>query len=112
MTCRVCGCTESTPCISPYGEACSWSPSDGTLCSFCFTTAAALAPWLLTANRSGRAFEPLFENLVLAAGQILVADAEEAQAEAHGGEPRIVIYGEADANAFLREMAAGAGGGR
>lgn len=32
-TCRVCGCTDSNPCIGCYGETCSWAESD--LCSFC-----------------------------------------------------------------------------
>jgi hypothetical protein len=32
-TCRVCGCTDVTPCINGYGEPCSWIESD--LCSAC-----------------------------------------------------------------------------
>jgi hypothetical protein len=31
--CRVCGCTNSTPCIDGLGQACAWVGPD--LCSFC-----------------------------------------------------------------------------
>ena len=31
--CRVCGCTDFEPCISPGGETCRWIEDD--LCDFC-----------------------------------------------------------------------------
>lgn len=32
-TCRECGCTESSPCIDKFGQACAWVEDD--LCSSC-----------------------------------------------------------------------------
>lgn len=34
--CRVCGCTETTPCVNDYGETCAWADAERTLCSACF----------------------------------------------------------------------------
>jgi len=31
--CRICGCTETTPCIDKEGEACMWQDNSETLCS-------------------------------------------------------------------------------
>ncbi len=33
--CRVCGCTESTPCVNGAGESCAWADRTQTLCTFC-----------------------------------------------------------------------------
>ena len=33
MKCRVCGCTDSEPCIGTNGETCAWS--EVGLCDFC-----------------------------------------------------------------------------
>lgn len=32
-TCRVCGCTDISPCIGDFGECCYWTKAD--LCSAC-----------------------------------------------------------------------------
>ena len=33
--CRKCGCTEDWACVDFWGDACAWSASDPTLCSYC-----------------------------------------------------------------------------
>ena len=33
--CRICGCTENTPCEHADGRPCSWFEEDLTLCSCC-----------------------------------------------------------------------------
>ncbi len=33
--CRVCGCTETTPCADAAGDACAWANTDMTLCTCC-----------------------------------------------------------------------------
>ena len=33
--CRKCGCTEDRACVDGWGDACAWSASDPTICSFC-----------------------------------------------------------------------------
>jgi hypothetical protein len=36
MKCRVCGCTESSPCVDPAdGSTCGWADEEATLCTFC-----------------------------------------------------------------------------
>ena len=34
-SCRKCGCTEDRACVDFWGDACAWSASDPTLCSYC-----------------------------------------------------------------------------
>ena len=34
-SCRMCGCTEDRACADFWGDACSWSATDRTICSFC-----------------------------------------------------------------------------
>lgn len=34
MRCRVCGCTESLPCVNGYGVPCSWLGDD--FCTACY----------------------------------------------------------------------------
>ena len=33
--CRMCGCTEESACVDAWGDACSWSVVDPTICTFC-----------------------------------------------------------------------------
>lgn len=33
--CRSCGCTEERACVDVWGDACSWSERDRSICSFC-----------------------------------------------------------------------------
>ncbi len=33
--CRVCGCTEGSACVDEWGDACSWSLTDPSICTFC-----------------------------------------------------------------------------
>ena len=33
--CRICGCTEELPCVDEWGEPCSWSVADPSICTFC-----------------------------------------------------------------------------
>lgn len=39
-TCRVCGCTETTPCIDEDGDPCGWANKEKTLCTVCCTKQA------------------------------------------------------------------------
>lgn len=42
--CRVCGCTETTPCIHPIsGDSCAWADKSQTLCTTCKEKLAAKA---------------------------------------------------------------------
>lgn len=34
-SCRVCGCTEERACVDAWGDACSWSDTDPSICTFC-----------------------------------------------------------------------------
>lgn len=33
--CRMCGCTEESACVDGWGDACSWSEVDPSICTFC-----------------------------------------------------------------------------
>ena len=33
--CRMCGCTEYSACVDQWGDACSWSVVDPSICTFC-----------------------------------------------------------------------------
>ena len=33
--CRMCGCTEERACVDVWGDACSWSLADPSICTFC-----------------------------------------------------------------------------
>ena len=33
--CRECGCTEDRACVDYWGDACTWSQRDPTICSYC-----------------------------------------------------------------------------
>ena len=33
--CRECGCTEDRACVDYWGDACTWSRRDPTVCSYC-----------------------------------------------------------------------------
>ena len=34
-SCRICGCTEESACVDRWGDACSWSARDPSICTFC-----------------------------------------------------------------------------
>ena len=33
--CRMCGCTGESACVDRLGDACGWSETDPTICTFC-----------------------------------------------------------------------------
>lgn len=33
--CRMCGCTEESACVDEWGDACTWSAADPSICTFC-----------------------------------------------------------------------------
>ena len=71
MKCRICGCTDTEPCLDlDLGITCGWA-EDG-LCTFCFA-----------AMQSDEAF-------VQSGGEL---------------SPRVEIYSEAEADAYLRSRA-------
>lgn len=67
--CRICGCTDYTPCIDPGGEPCCWVEDD--LCSQC-APESEVEVTLCHVPRDPEARQAL-EDLVQAAARMLVS---------------------------------------
>ncbi len=60
--CRICQCTEFTPCIvEETGETCSWADESRTLCDFCADMKVALSDSVLEGFDRPDSDEPLVQ---------------------------------------------------
>jgi len=66
-TCRLCGCTDSKPCMDEFGLPCSWALPD--LCSACVPEWNALCDPLITWDHEWPADGPMIDPLVIEASE-------------------------------------------
>lgn len=71
MTCKRCGCTETTPCLRD-GQPCAWMLPD--LCTACLTSEEAAIDKAYAGIIAGLRTEQLFQRCLLAIAQGLATD--------------------------------------
>lgn len=107
-TCRICGCTETEPCIvhtEGGGVSCSWVSCRWTsdlVCDVCAEAITQLVPFLLVHIYDPDHGEGALQNLMRDARAIAL------KAVAPEGQPVIEVCSEAEAAQYLRARGAGA----
>jgi hypothetical protein len=90
--CRVCGCTETTPCMDAFGP-CAWADRTYTLCSNCAEIGVMVAQWLCYREPPPDVRAPLARLADLAAEIYAAATPEPLIVEAGAGDVSRLVGG-------------------